>query len=339
LSFWDYAAAAPYVGIEMGSGDDADHKDAIFVSPHKFIGGPGTPGVLVVRRDLLTNRVPSVPGGGTVTFVNPTEHRYLADAEHREEGGTPAIVESIRAGLVFKLKETVGIDEIRRRETDFIGRAIASWSANPFIRILGNPKADRLSIVSFIVRGPDRGDRYLHHNFVVALLNDLFGIQARGGCSCAGPYGHRLLGIDGEMSSRLEHAIGAGCEVIKPGWVRVNFNYFISEEEFEYILEAVHLIARHGWRMLPDYVYEPATALWRHRAGTPVPPMSLHDVGFTPSGPVFDHEPSRRSIDSLDSYLVEARRILDASHAPSAGVEGLPPVAESLRWFLLPTEV
>ena len=143
------------------------------------------------------------------------------------------------------------------------------WSANPSIEILGSPDAGRLSIVSFVVR---HDGRYLHHNFVVALLNDLFGIQSRGGCSCAGPYGHRLLGIDIETSHEFEREITRGCEGIKPGWVRVNFNYFISEAVFEFLLDAVDLVATDGWRLLPDYAFEPATGLWRHRAGRPEPP-------------------------------------------------------------------
>jgi hypothetical protein len=150
-----------------------------------------------------------MPGGGTVAYVNPLEHRYLTEIEHREEGGTPAIVESIRAGLVFQLKMRVGVEAIRQREEAFIGRAIARWRANPAIEILGNPALDRLSIVSFVVR---HQGRYLHHNFVVALLNDLFGIQSRGGCSCAGPYGHRLLGIDLDTSHEFEREIARGCE-------------------------------------------------------------------------------------------------------------------------------
>ena len=245
LACWDYAAAAPYVAIDMGTGARPDHLDAIFLSPHKFIGGPGTPGVLVARRELFRNRVPTMPGGGTVAYVNPSEHVYLSDIEHREEGGTPAIVESIRAGLVFQLKEAVGTDAIREREASFITRAIARWRNHPRIEVLGNLEAERLSIVSFVVRD---GQQYLHHNYVVALLNDLFGIQARGGCSCAGPYGHRLLGIDLATSHEFERAIGRGCEGIKPGWVRVNFNYFISEAVFDYILEAVELVATDGWR-------------------------------------------------------------------------------------------
>ncbi|MCC6832981.1 MAG: aminotransferase class V-fold PLP-dependent enzyme, partial [Thermoleophilia bacterium] len=205
LACFDFAAAAPYVAIEMEPpGDPAAAKDAVFISPHKFIGGPGTPGVLVARRDLFRNRVPTMPGGGTVLYVNPQEHVYVADVEHREEGGTPAIVESIRAGLVFGLKAAVGVDAIREREAAFIGRALRRWGANPAIEILGSLTAERLSIVSFVVR---HDGRYLHHNFVVALLNDLFGIQSRGGCSCAGPYGHRLLGIDIETSREFEREI------------------------------------------------------------------------------------------------------------------------------------
>ena len=242
LSFWDFAACAPYVDIDMYAPDGVDasaYKDGIFLSPHKFIGGPGTPGVLVMRRELMTNRVPVVPGGGTVMYVNPVEHRYYDDPEHREEGGTPGIVESIRAGLVFQLKTAVGTETIQAHEEALLERAVTAWKDEPRIEILGNLDARRLSIVSFVVRAPS-GD-YLHHNYVVALLNDLFGIQTRGGCSCAGPYGHRLLHIDLERSHEFERQIAGGCEGIKPGWVRVNFNYFVDERVVDYVIEAV------GW--------------------------------------------------------------------------------------------
>ncbi|CAN5846960.1 aminotransferase class V-fold PLP-dependent enzyme [soil metagenome] len=336
MSFWDFAAAAPYVGVEMRSPGEQgdDYKDAIFISPHKFIGGPGTPGVLVVRRDLLENRVPSVPGGGTVTYVTEDIHRYSSDPEHREEGGTPAIIESIRAGLVFALKDQVGTDEIRVREHQFIRRAITSWSENPSIRILGNPEAERLSIVSFVVRAPTHlgADRYLHHNFVVAVLNDLMGIQARGGCSCAGPYGHRLLGIDHATSQLLDDEIAAGCEVIKPGWVRINFNYFIPEAEFIYLVDAVHLVAESGWRLLSRYRFDPTTGSWRHRDGLAAPPLTLDGfLGGEVSRPT-------ESIERLDTYLEEARRILDTTASPCDPSEPLSPSAESLRWFPLPAE-
>ena len=317
LACWDYAAAAPYVAIDMGLGARADHLDAIFLSPHKFIGGPGTPGVLVARRELFRNRVPTVPGGGTVAYVNPTEHVYLSDIEHREEGGTPAIVESIRAGLVFQLKEAVGTDAIREREASFITRAIARWRDHPRIEVLGNLDAERLSIVSFVVR---YGQQYLHHNYVVALLNDLFGIQARGGCSCAGPYGHRLLGIDLATSHEFERAIGRGCEGIKPGWVRVNFNYFISEAVFEYILTAVELVATDGWRLLPRYRFDASSGMWRH-GGDPIePPLSLHDVRYEGGRMSYQAHRHREPEARLADYLAEGRRILAAvSAVPAAG--------------------
>ena len=198
LACFDYAAAGPYLPIDMAG------KDAIFLSPHKFAGGPGTPGVLVAKRALLQRRVPSVPGGGTVVFVSPTERSYHPDPEVREEAGTPAIVESIRAGLVFALKEAVGAEEIHRRERAFARRALASWAENPNLRILGNPALERLAIVSLGIRHP-RG--MLHSNFVVALLSDLFGIQARSGCFCAGPYIHRMYPVDPEWSAAM-HAAG-----------------------------------------------------------------------------------------------------------------------------------
>ena len=201
--------------------------------------------------------MPDVPGGGTVAYVNDDDHRYLADPTHREEGGTPAIIESIRAGLVFQLKEAVGTDTIRAQEERHLARAVEAWRDEPAIELLGNLDAERLSIVSFVVRSPS--GRYLHHNYVVALLNDLFGIQSRGGCSCAGPYGHRLLGIDLERSHEFEREITGGCEGIKPGWVRVNFNYFVSDAVADYLIEAVRLVARDGWRLLGDYRFDTAT--------------------------------------------------------------------------------
>ncbi len=343
LSFFDYAAAAPYVAIDMDPPrDPLAGMDAVFISPHKFIGGPGTPGVLVARRDLFRNRVPSMPGGGTVAYVNPEEHVYLTDIEPREEGGTPAIVESIRAGLVFGLKAAVGVEAIREREERFIRRALDRWAANPAIEILGSLDAERLSIVSFVIR---HDGRYLHHNFVVAVLNDLFGIQSRGGCSCAGPYGHRLLGIDIATSHEFEREITRGCEGIKPGWVRVNFNYFISEAVFAFILDAVDFVAGDGWRLLPDYTFEPATGLWRHRDGTPEPPMSLFDITYdavdgSMRRPSHRHqEPESR----LAAYVDEARAILARSRRQPDGPTIEPgtvgPDFEALRWFLLPEDV
>jgi selenocysteine lyase/cysteine desulfurase len=339
LACWDFAAAGPYVQIDMNPSCDEHpqaHKDAVFLSPHKFIGGPGTPGVLVVRRELLSNTVPDVVGGGTVAYVNPTEHVYLSDPVHREEGGTPAIVESIRAGLVFQLKQAVGVPTIRAREESFVRRAMARWDAHENIQVLGNRDAERLSIVSFTVRRP--GGRYLHHNLVVAVLNDLFGIQARGGCSCAGPYGHRLLGIDIERSHEFEREITHGCEGIKPGWVRVSFNYFISETVFDYIVESVALVADQGRALLPDYRFDPASGMWRHRAGPVEPPLRLAQVSYDADGMLcYPHHGDTAPESALAGYLDEARAVLRGRPAPSdAAPVGVSADFEALRWFDLP---
>ena len=324
----------PIRARESASGT-GDHKDAVFLSPHKFIGGPQTPGILVVRRDLVRNRVPTVPGGGTVAFVDPIGHQYLDDPVAREEGGTPAMVESIRAGLVFALKQAVGTEVIQASEERLWKRALRRWSADPRIEVLGNPEASRLSIVSLRIR---HGDRYLHHNYVVALLNDLFGIQARGGCSCAGPYGHRLLAIGAARSHAFRAEIGHGCEGIKPGWTRINFNYFISDTVADYLIEAVDLTATHGHRLLTDYRFDPHTGLWRHHNGPPQPPLRLGDLHYTPDGTL--HSPARRpraGEESLADYLHQARDLLAGrpDHIDD-GPTGLPEDFEALRWFPLP---
>jgi selenocysteine lyase/cysteine desulfurase len=331
LSFWDYAAAGPYVPIDVAD------KDAIFLSPHKFVGGPQTPGVLVVRRSLVRNAVPTVPGGGTVLFVDPVGHRYLDDPVAREEGGTPAIVESVRAGLVFALKQAVGTDVIQAGEERLWRRALERWDANPRIEVLGNRYARRLSIVSFRIGA---GRRWLHHNYVVALLNDLFGIQARGGCSCAGPYGHRLLAIDDVHSHAFREEIGQGCDGIKPGWTRINFNYFISDTVADYLIDAVDLIGRYGHRLLTDYRFNPHTGLWQHASAPPRPPLRLTDLTYAPDGSL-TYPASHPCVgeDVLAGYLDEARAVFadrpdDVAEAPT----GLSPDFEVLRWFPLPPE-
>ncbi len=314
LACWDYAAAAPYVPIRVGGSgpgsgpSGGDHKDAVFLSPHKFAGGPQTPGVLVVRRDLVRNAVPTVPGGGTVAFVDPVRHFYVADPVAREEGGTPAIVESIRAGLVFAVKDAVGTDAIRAAGARMLTRALRRWSANPHLELLGDPDAPRLPIVSFRVR---HGTRHLHHNFVVALLNDLFGIQARGGCSCAGPYGHRLLAISPAQSRAIAAEVVQGRLGGKPGWTRVSFAFYCSDAAADYVVEAVDLVARYGHRLLDDYVFSPASGLWRHRAWQPEPAGDpaggLAGLLAAPAGRV----PRRQAGDeTLAGHLDRARQLL-----------------------------
>ena len=340
LSFWDFAAAGPYVPIRVRpvAGRPLSHKDAVFLSPHKFIGGPQTPGILVVRRQLVRNTVPTVPGGGTVSFVSAREHHYLDDPVAREEGGTPAIVGAIRAGLVFQLKEAVGTDLIKIREENYRRRAMDAWERRPAIEILGRRDVNQLSIVSLGIR---TGSRRLHHNFVVAVLNDMFGIQARGGCSCAGPYGHRLLGIDDPKSHAIEEEVEVGCEGIKPGWTRVNLNYFISDVVCQYIIDAVGLVADEGWKLLPDYRFDPQSGLWRHRSGPVNPPLRLDDLSYGSDGRLHYSATHRTAPESiLPMQLAEARSVLACRPADrnllEDGPTGLPAEFEALRWFALP---
>ncbi len=343
LSFWDFAAAGPYVEIAMnGAGaDPLDYKDAVFLSPHKFVGGPGTPGILLAKRALFHNRVPSQPGGGTVEFVTETYHRYMADPELREEGGTPAIIESIRAGLVFHLKQAVGTDVIHAREDALTRRAIREWEKNPALDVLGPHEAHRLAILSFTVRFGQ--GRYLHHDLVTALLNDLFGIQARGGCSCAGPYGARLLNIQGEQLQDHVRKIEEGCRSLKPGWTRVGFNYFISDLEAEFLLRAVDWVATHGWKLLPYYEFDSLTGDWRHRDWKPHAPMSLHDIRYEPGGVDFESRHSHAGEDAFESYFEEAERVRARAERelPQTDVEhaALEDEFERMRWFPMAHDV
>jgi hypothetical protein len=315
------------------------YKDAVFISPHKFIGGPGTPGVLVIRSALVKNTVPTQPGGGTVDFVTKDTTRYSDSIPHREEAGTPAILESIRCGLVFQLKDRVGADTIHHHETALVRQAIASFRKNPNIRILGNPEADRLSIVSFMIR---HGGRYLHHNYVIAVLNDLFGLQARGGCSCAGPYGATLLGIKDDLIGNFLKLIELGWAALKPGWARVNFNYFISEKEFQYILSAIHLLAASGYALLPSYALDPRDALWRHRGQKQRELTSLTALRIDGGDVTWKGHRDSLPESALDEHLDQAQRILsDAQHGTPAELPApeLDESFERMRWFPLPHEI
>ncbi|WP_410604683.1 aminotransferase class V-fold PLP-dependent enzyme [Amycolatopsis sp. lyj-90] len=333
LAFWDCAAAAPHGGVYMNPDSARElhtRKDAVFLSPHKFTGGPGTPGVLAVRRELLRNRVPSTPGGGTVTYVNSTVHHYVTDAAHREEGGTPAVVESIRAGLAFGLQQAIGAQTVHDREQSFLRRAMTSWSTDPNLQVLGDTGADRLAIVSLVFRGPTGSQ--LHYNYVVRLLNDLFGIQARGGCSCAGPYGHRLLHIDETRSRLLQREILAGRAGIRPGWVRLSFDYAMSDEVVDYLIEAVHRVAALGWKLLGDYHFDPVSGVWRHRRDTQpqVTLAELWDIG--------EHRLplAEDGGDVLTRQLDESTRIFAAAEAIAPEQGCVTGGFDELRWFDLP---
>lgn len=332
LAFWDYAAASPYVGIDVNG--DAP-IDAVFISPHKFIGGPGSPGVLIAKKSILNNTIPATVGGGTVLYVTPQGHQYLEDHERREEGGTPAIVESIRAGLVFKLQQEVGVEEIERREHDYIQRAMSRLSSLPNIEILGGVDAPRLSIMSLRFL---HGNKDLHYSFVVALMNDLFGIQVRGGCSCAGPYGHSLLGMDLLHSKAIENEIGKGSTVLRPGWVRLNFNYFIDEQEFQYLLRAIELVSEYGWRLLPFYRFDDSCGVWKYQGQSQPLPASLTALNFAHY--CDDSAVCRVETVSLDGVCAAAETELRREgRCGDIAPLLLSSESERLRWFALPQEV
>jgi hypothetical protein len=275
-----------------------------------------------------------------VDFVTESYHRYTAETEHREEGGTPAIIESIRAGLVFHLKEAVGAAVIHERESAFTRRAIREWEKNPRLDVLGPHDAHRLAILSFTVRYDDRW--YLHHDLVTALLNDLFGIQARGGCSCAGPYGARLLNISGQQLQDHVRKIEEGCQGLKPGWTRVGFNYFISSREADFLLRAVDWVATHGWKLLPYYEFDAVTGDWRHQEWKAHAPMSLHDIRYD-GALEFASRHSYAGEEAFDGYFEEAESIRARAEAeiPDLDVEPvtLEEEFERMRWFPLAHDV
>ncbi len=256
--FVDFAASAPYVPIDMHPPDASAHLDAIYFSPHKFLGGPGSPGVLVFDSALYRIRVPDQPGGGTVSWTNPwKEHRFYPDIEVREDGGTPPFLQTIKAALAIKLKESMGTDRMLARETEQVPRLLRGLAAIEGVHVLASHAHDRLGIVSFYVKG-------LHYNLVVKLLNDRFGIQARSGCSCAGTYGHYLLGIDARQSREITDRIDRGDLSAKPGWVRFSIHPTTTTAEIDCLLEAVEAVARYGTHWARQYRYLAHTNVFAH---------------------------------------------------------------------------
>lgn len=270
LACWDYAAAAPHTDINMNPRGDSSAsnkllaKDAIMFSPHKFPGGPGTPGILMMKKSLIKNSVPSVPGGGTVFYVTADNHQYLENLEEREEGGTPDILGVIRAGLVFQLKAAIGTDEIRARERRMTNKFFDGIKNVPSIVPLGSTNHERVPIMTFMIKLKDT-DKFLHFNYVSTLLSDLFGIQCRGGCLCAGPYGHKLLNIGPKAAGALQDELLNKTEILRPGYIRLSMNYYWSEEEVDYVVNAIKFVAEHGWKLLSEYMFWVDTGEWRHK--------------------------------------------------------------------------
>lgn len=260
LCFIDFAAAAPYIDINMHPEDPLEKLDAIFFSPHKFLGGPGTSGVLIFDSKLYNRRVPDNPGGGTVDWTNPWgQHKYIQDIELREDGGTPGFLQTIKTALAINLKNEIGTENILAREQELLKIAFESFDKIPTVHILAQETKERLGVISFYVED-------IHYNLMVKLLNDRFGIQVRGGCSCAGTYGHYLLHVDPTRSKRITDKINHGDLSEKPGWVRLSLHPTMTDEELDFILNAIAEVVRNVKEWSKDYTYSPRTNEFCHKS-------------------------------------------------------------------------
>ena len=275
LAFIDFAASAPYVDIDMHPEDDPDGAlDAVFFSPHKFLGGPGSSGVMVFNSRLYHNLVPDNPGGGTVTWTNRWgERSYVTDIEAREDGGTPGFLQAMRAALSVRLKDEMGVSNIEAREAQLIQRAMSGMRAVAGLKILADSDDPRIGVISFYIEG-------VHHNLVVRLLNDRYGIQARGGCSCAGTYGHFLLAVSRELSHEITEQIDHGDLSRKPGWVRVSLHPTMTDAELEYLIEALGEIAGRHTEWAVEYRFDRSCGEYDviHRRGRTDSDLVLSDL-------------------------------------------------------------
>jgi selenocysteine lyase/cysteine desulfurase len=264
LCFVDFACCAPYVNIDMHPAIEEEYLDAIFFSPHKFLGGPGSAGVLVFNKKLYKNTVPDNPGGGTVSYTNPWgQHDYFDDVETREDGGTPAFLQTIKVALSIQLKEKMGTENIRKREDEINEVMFKTLENLPGVKILAPDHKKRLSIFSFYF------EKY-HFNLVVKLLNDRFGIQTRGGCSCAGTYGHFLLNVDQVTSNRIKDEISKGCNTQKPGWVRLSLHPTITSDELDFVCKSLQELSENIEAWSNDYMYDSLKNDYAHKTVKPI---------------------------------------------------------------------
>lgn len=261
VCFVDFACSGPYVDIDMHPDEEGAHLDGIFLSPHKFLGGPGTSGIMIFNSKLYHNRAPDIPGGGTVIYTSPWyDHKYIADIEGREDGGTPPFLQGIRAAMAFQLKEEMGTDLIREREHELVLRFMNGLKPIEGITVLAEQHTNRLGAVSFLTEG-------IHFNLAVRLLNDRFGIQMRGGCACAGTYGHFLLDVDQSRSQELEKRVISGDLSVRPGWIRASIHPTMLEEEVDYMVEALHQLMMNKEEWASSYTYNAATNEFEYTAG------------------------------------------------------------------------
>ena len=259
VCFVDFACSAPYVSIDMHPADEAESLDAVFFSPHKFLGGPGTSGVLIFNKKLYRNMVPDCPGGGTVSWTNPWgEHKYITNIEDREDGGTPGFLQVIKTALAIQLKEKMGVDNILKREHELLEYLFAEFEDVENLHVLAKQHQDRLGVVSFYINK-------LHFNLGVKMLNDRFGIQTRGGCSCAGTYGHFLLHVDQATSNALTERITLGDLLDKPGWIRMSIHPTTTNSEIAFVCESIKEMAANHKEWALEYDYNKDTNEFIHK--------------------------------------------------------------------------
>jgi selenocysteine lyase/cysteine desulfurase len=343
MACFDYAACAPYVDIDMNPEPEAAGEDpsidAIFISPHKFLGGPGSSGVLVFNERIYDRALPpSVSAGGTVDYVGMQDQDFIQRIEEREKAGTPGVLQTLKAGLVFRIKDAVGVDVINAREHELTERAMRRWGESENIELLGNPDPNcRVGIISFNIK--HKGSHYLHHKLITVLLNDLFGIQSRAGCSCAGPYGHRLLDINDDTSERYRLAVQQGLCGLKPGWCRVGLHWVMDDAEADYVIDAVNFLAQEGHRFLGLYEFELATGTWKHRqAPAGLPEFSLDAALRGDQGePAVLSLALRRQL--YKHYLAEAQKIANRLRGePAAECKKLDGDLAELQFFAMPDD-
>jgi selenocysteine lyase/cysteine desulfurase len=271
LCFVDFACSAPYVDIDMHPEEKGAQLDAIYFSPHKFLGGPGTPGVLIFNKNIYRNAIPDQPGGGTVVYSNPWKvHEYIPNIEQREDGGTPPFLQGIKAAMCIRLKEEMGVENILKREEEIVQVIFDRFSKIKNVEILEGNSKKRLGVVSFIVKGA-------HYNLIVKILNDRFGIQTRGGCSCAGTYGHMLLHVDEARSYEILKSIQSGDLLCKPGWIRLSVHPTMTNSEIYFIMDAIESTVCHFQEWMKDYTYNPGSNEYSFKGMMPEEQVKIED--------------------------------------------------------------
>ena len=346
IACFDYAASAPYVQIDMNPPEDKydgdASLDAIFISPHKFLGGPGSSGVLVFNERLYNRALPpTVSAGGTVEYVGREYQDFITRIEEREKPGTPGVLQTLKAAMVFEVKDNLTVERIEKRENELLEKIFARWLANPAIEILGNQDpAKRVAIISFNIKsntGGSDGSQYLHPKFITTLLNDLFGIQSRAGCSCAGPYGHRLLNIDEETSEEYRSCVVEGFSGIKPGWCRISMHYVMDDLEVDFLLDAVDFVARYGGLFLPLYDFDLYDGSWNKKDdSTGLQRFSLEAALEAGMGEVTPMPYEERN-KCYTSYLEEALKLAKKLQKQDPSVEhALEGALGELQFFALP---